>query len=40
MCAIKTVLIVAVLPLVAAGFYTCQVNSETKHSGTTKRNQK
>ena len=27
---IKTVLIVAVLLLAAAGFYTCQVNSETK----------
>ena len=30
MCEIKTVLIVAVLHLVAAGFYTNQVNSETK----------
>ena len=30
MCEIKTVLFVAVLLLVAAGFYTCQVNSETK----------
>ena len=30
MCEIKTVLIVAVLLLVAAGFYTYQVNSEKK----------
>ena len=30
MCEIKTVSIVAVLLLVAAGFYTNQVNSETK----------
>ena len=30
MCEIKTVSIVAVLLLVAAGFYTYQVNSETK----------
>ena len=30
MCKLKTVLIVAVLLLVAAGFYTYQVNSETK----------
>ena len=30
MCEIKTVSIVAVLLLVATGFYTCQVNSETK----------
>ena len=30
MCETKTVLIVAVLLLAAAGFYTYQVNSETK----------
>ena len=30
MCEIKTVLIVAVLILAAAGFYTYQVNSEIK----------
>ena len=30
MCEIKTVLIVAVLQLAAAGFYTYHVNSETK----------
>ena len=30
MCEINTVLIVAVLLLAAAGFYTYQVNSETK----------
>ena len=30
MCEIKTESFVAVLPLVAAGFYTYQVNSETK----------
>ena len=30
MCEIKTVLIVAVLLLAAAGFYTYQVNSETR----------
>ena len=30
MCEVKTVLIVAVLLLAAAGFYTYQVNSETK----------
>ena len=30
MCEVKTVLIVAVLPLAAAGFDTYQVNSETK----------
>ena len=30
MCEMKTVLIVAVLRLAAAGFYTCQVSSQTK----------
>ena len=30
MCEIETVLIIAVLLLAAAGFYTYQVNSETK----------
>ena len=30
MCEIKTVLVVAVLLLAAAGFYTYQTNSETK----------
>ena len=30
MCEVKTVLIVAVLLIAAAGFYTYQVNSETK----------
>ena len=30
MCEIKTVLVLAVLLLAAAGFYTYQVNSETK----------
>ena len=30
MCEMKTVLIVAVLLIAAAGFYTYQVNSETK----------
>ena len=30
MCEIKTVLIVAVLPIAAAGFYTCQVNPKVE----------
>ena len=33
MCEIKTVLIVAILLLAAAGFYTYQVNLETKKVG-------